>query len=57
MKRISADTLRGFIEAILSLVCDQRLSGFKDQVYILNNLTIRKSRVLKIFENFFFENF
>jgi len=51
MKRISADTLRGFIEAILSLVCDQRLSGFKDQVYILNNL--RKSRVLKIFENFF----
>uniref|UniRef100_A0A915M7Y5 TOG domain-containing protein n=2 Tax=Meloidogyne incognita group TaxID=654580 RepID=A0A915M7Y5_MELJA len=42
MKRISADTLRGFIEAILSLVCDQRLSGFKDQVFrSLNVVVIR----------------
>ncbi|KAL7079082.1 hypothetical protein ACQ4LE_001573 [Meloidogyne hapla] len=42
VKRISADTLRSFIEAILSLVCDQRLSGFKDQVFrSLNVVVIR----------------
>ena len=40
MQKISSDTLRAFVDAILSLVTDQRLRGLNDQIFRSLNIVV-----------------